>query len=117
MLADGFFEWKGARGSKTPNRIKRVDDEPFAFAGLWETWSSNGDMRETVTIITTEPNKVMEPIHNRMPVILEQNEEEAWIEEEDRVSFKQFSINIRVSRQIRTRLRRRLTIRGTTHLR
>jgi len=53
VLADGFYEWKGARGSKQPYRIERVDDEPFASAGLWETWGSNGDTRETVTIITT----------------------------------------------------------------
>jgi putative SOS response-associated peptidase YedK len=83
VLADGFYEWKGTRGSKQPYRIERVNDEPFAFAGLWETWSSNGDSLETVTIITTEPNSVMEPIHDRMPVMLEQDEEEAWLKGED----------------------------------
>lgn len=54
VLADGFYEWKGERGQKQPYRIERTDDEPFAFAGLWERWGSIGDVRETVTINTTE---------------------------------------------------------------
>jgi putative SOS response-associated peptidase YedK len=63
--------------------LDTVDDELFAFAGRRETWGSNGDTRGTVTIITTEPNSVMEPIHDRMPVMLEQAEKAAWLEEED----------------------------------
>lgn len=78
VLADGFYEWKGSRGAKTPYRIERGDDEAFAFAGLWETWSSNGDELETVTIITTESNDLMESIHDRMPVILDESDERRW---------------------------------------
>jgi len=85
VLADGFYEWKGDRGSKTPYRIERVDDEPFAFAGLWETW---GEDLQTVTIITTEPNAVMEPIHDRMPVLLERDNEPAWLAEDNREARK-----------------------------
>jgi len=83
VLADGFYEWQGDRSPKRPYRIRRADDEPFAFAGLWESWSDNGDELETVTIITTEANDVVEPIHERMPVMLEADEEEVWLEAED----------------------------------
>jgi putative SOS response-associated peptidase YedK len=83
VLADGFYEWQGQRGPKQPYRIERVDDEPFAFAGLWESWSSNGDQLDTVTIITTGPNAVMEPIHDRMPVMLEPEDEDRWLQADD----------------------------------
>ena len=85
VLADGFYEWKGSRGNKQPYRIERADDGPFAFAGLWETWGGNGDgdELETVTIITTKPNDLMEPIHDRMPVILDKPDERRWLEEDD----------------------------------
>ncbi|WP_435181438.1 SOS response-associated peptidase [Halorussus sp. AFM4] len=84
ILADGFYEWKGQHGSKQPYRITRVDDQPFAFAGLWETWGeSQEDVRETVTIITTDANDVVEPIHDRMPVMLERSDEETWLTADD----------------------------------
>lgn len=83
VLADGFYEWKGDRGSKAPYRIEREDNEPFAFAGLWETWSDNGDSIQTCTILTTEPNETVAPIHDRMPVILEPDEEDIWLGDED----------------------------------
>ena len=79
VLADGFYEWKGNRGSKQPYRIVREDQEPFAFAGLWNRWESNGDTLETVTILTTEPNEVVEPIHDRMPVMLDGEDERMWL--------------------------------------
>ncbi|WP_232700567.1 SOS response-associated peptidase [Halobacterium wangiae] len=81
VIADGFYEWQGARGRKQPYRIVREDREPFAFAGLWSQWepASGNSLRETVTILTTEPNAVLEPIHDRMPVMLEPTEETAWL--------------------------------------
>lgn len=84
LPADGFYEWKGSRGSKQPYRIERVDREPYAYAGLWETWTaSTGDVRVTCTILTTEANEVVGEIHDRMPVMLEPDEEETWLDADD----------------------------------
>lgn len=91
VLADGFYEWKKGQGKgrKTPMRIVRPDREPFAFAGLWETWKGQaGQPLHTFTIITTEANSMMKDIHDRMPVILEPGEEPLWLGEE-KVSVEQ----------------------------
>lgn len=89
ILADGFYEWKGQRGSKQPYRITRSDDQPFAFAGLWGSWADpNGGVRQTVTIITTDANAVVERIHDRMPVILEQDDEATWLETDDEAELQ-----------------------------
>lgn len=79
--ADGFFEWKGRRGSKQPYRIERVDREPYAYAGLWESWSPPEDEepRVTCTILTTDANDVVSEVHDRMPVILEPDQEATWL--------------------------------------
>jgi putative SOS response-associated peptidase YedK len=79
--ADGFYEWrKNEDGSKTPVHIGLKDGEPFAFAGLWDTWKTpSGDWLKTCTIITTEPNELMSKIHNRMPVILTRESEREWM--------------------------------------
>ena len=82
VLADGFYEWKGQRGSKQPYRITRPDDRPFAMAGLWETWGDDGE-RETVTIITTEANETVADVHDRMPVILDESDEDTWLTASD----------------------------------
>lgn len=81
VLADGFYEWGGERGHKQPFRVTRTDEEPFAMAGLWDVWGTNGEERETVTIITTDANETIAPIHDRMPVILEPGEETSWLED------------------------------------
>jgi len=86
VLADGFYEWKTeiGRKSKTPMYIKLASGEPFAFAGLWETWQSpDGSQVQSCTIITTEPNDLIRPIHNRMPVILPAEAHAAWLEQGD----------------------------------
>ena len=72
ILTDGFYEWKKLDEGKQPYFIHMKDDEPFAFAGLWESWHNPDDGEEVISssIITTDANKLMEPIHNRMPVIL-----------------------------------------------
>lgn len=88
VIADGFYEWKGERGSKQPYRVEHIDKELFAYAGLWETWNDNGDSRETLTIITTEANEVVKPIHDRMPVMLEPDEEDRWLEADDSDELK-----------------------------
>ncbi|WP_135824876.1 SOS response-associated peptidase [Halorussus ruber] len=81
VLADGFYDWKPTPTGKQPYRIERVDREPFAFAGLWEPETDNRNA--TFTIVTTEPNDVVEPIHHRMPVMLDSEEERYWLRESD----------------------------------
>jgi putative SOS response-associated peptidase YedK len=81
--ADGFFEWQQNPGgkSKTPMYIRLKSGQPFAFAGLWENWNApDGSHILSCTIITTTPNDLMEPIHNRMPVILPASAYTQWLE-------------------------------------
>ena len=80
VIADGFYEWMKVGRRKVPMRITIGSGEPFGFAGLWEMWRSpDGEIVHSCTIITTEPNAVMEPIHNRMPVILPREAEGLWL--------------------------------------
>jgi len=82
ILADGFYEWRRnpQGGGKTPMYIHLKSHQPFAFAGLWETWTSpEDDMILSCTIITTEPNDFMAFIHNRMPVILPREAYAQWL--------------------------------------
>jgi putative SOS response-associated peptidase YedK len=83
ILADGFYEWKGSEGKKvkTPFFIHMKDRKPFAFAGLWDSWSSpDGSLVKSCTIITTEPNELTGIIHNRMPVILHPRDYAKWLD-------------------------------------
>ena len=81
VVADGFYEWKAEGKKKTPMFIALSSREPFGFAGLWETWKSpNGEAIHSCTIITTTPNRLMESIHNRMPVILLRDAEAVWLD-------------------------------------
>ena len=84
ILSDGFYEWRAEPGSKTktPFYIRLKSEKPFAFAGLWEAWSPNidDDPLLSCTIITTSPNALMETIHRRMPVILEPDGYEQWLD-------------------------------------
>jgi putative SOS response-associated peptidase YedK len=71
--ADGFYEWRKEPDgkTKTPMYVRRRDGEPFAFAGLWDVWHTpDGSVVPSCTVITTGPNELMAPIHDRMPVIL-----------------------------------------------
>lgn len=81
VLSSGFYEWKevGA-GPKEPYRIYRQDDPAFAMAGLWEETTVDEGTVRSVTILTTEPSDVVEPIHDRMPVVLPREAESAWLE-------------------------------------
>ena len=82
ILANGFYEWKREGKSKTPMYIQMKDGRPFAFAGLWEAWKSPDDREawiKSCTIITTEPNALMEKIHDRMPVILPLKAYDLWL--------------------------------------
>jgi putative SOS response-associated peptidase YedK len=83
ILADGFYEWQalGDKKSKTPYFIHMKDRQPFAMAGLWDTWeSADGSSIKTCTIITTGPNELMETIHDRMPVILHPRDYAKWLD-------------------------------------
>ena len=82
VLADGFYEWKKEAGSKTPMRIGLKDWELFGFAGLWESWrdKESGQEVRSCTVITCPPNELIAPIHDRMPVILPERAEAAWLD-------------------------------------
>ena len=81
VLADGFYEWQRIGNAKRPMRIVISSGEQFAFAGLWDTWRDpNGEAVWSCTIITTEANDVLRPIHNRMPVILPREMESFWLD-------------------------------------
>jgi putative SOS response-associated peptidase YedK len=83
VLADGFYEWQRQEGKKQPFYICLTDRAPFAFAGLWEHWSGpNGEALDSCTILTTEPNELLRPIHNRMPVLLEPSNYNLWLDPE-----------------------------------
>jgi putative SOS response-associated peptidase YedK len=84
--ADGFYEWKAPpdapkKTPKQPMYIRMKDGRPFAFAGLWEVWHDPGGSKVvSCTIITTEPNELMRPIHNRMPAILRPEAYDQWLQ-------------------------------------
>jgi len=79
--ANGFYEWRGREGRKHPYYFRLRDEELFAFAGLWDHWDSPDESFDSCTIITTGANEIMKPIHSRMPVILDPNDYDAWLEE------------------------------------
>lgn len=82
VLADGFYEWRKTPDGKQPHYIKMSDGSPFTFAGLWETWRGGEDELRTCTILTTEANELMKPIHHRMPVILGSANHAAWLDQD-----------------------------------
>ena len=80
VLADGYYEWQKTPAGKRPYRIIMKSGEPFAMAGLWETWKDpQGNVVPSCTIITTAANDLLSPIHDRMPVILHRESEEMWL--------------------------------------
>ena len=80
VVADGFFEWKKTGVTKQPYYIRLNDDKPFAFAGLSEHWHRGDQIIDSCTIITTEANKLMADIHDRMPAILSPDDYDLWLE-------------------------------------
>ena len=84
IIADGFYEWKKAAkkgDKKQPYYIQMADRSLFGMAGLWEVWESgDGSYLESCTILTTEPNELMKPIHNRMPVIVNSQDYDLWLD-------------------------------------
>ena len=84
--ADGFYEWKQLDGKvKQPFFIGLRKDDPFAFAGLWEHWTGpNGTAVESCTIITTDANERLAELHNRMPVILHEDDYDRWLDPQNK---------------------------------
>jgi len=80
--ADGFYEWQRDGKRKVPIWIHFKNKEPFVFAGLWDTWrgANSADVLNSFTIITTEPNALLRPIHDRMPVIYDLEMGWGWLE-------------------------------------
>ncbi len=82
VAADGFYEWKPIDGNKQPYWIGLQDRRPLAFAGLWEHWDARdgSDTVESCTIVTTDADTVVRPLHERMPVILRPEDYDAWLD-------------------------------------
>src|SRR2546426_3402586 len=80
--ADGFYEWKKLEGAKhkRPYLFRMKGDKPFAFAGLWDTWGRGGEKLESFTILTTSPNELVAPVHDRMPVIVAAADFDRWLD-------------------------------------
>jgi putative SOS response-associated peptidase YedK len=77
--ATGFYEWSQKDGQKTPHHIRLAHDELFAFAGLWDHWSREGTGFDSCSIIVTGANHAMQPVHDRMPVILNPAQYNTWL--------------------------------------
>jgi putative SOS response-associated peptidase YedK len=82
ILADGFYEWRKEGEQKTPYLISLADGSPFAFAGLWEDWSSkeNDESIQSTAIITTVANEFLAQIHHRMPIVLQPDNATRWLQ-------------------------------------
>ncbi|HEX5139697.1 MAG TPA: SOS response-associated peptidase [Dehalococcoidia bacterium] len=82
--ADGFYEWIGTGSTKQPVWFHRDDGKLILFAGLYESWQPKPEeWQRTFTIITTEPNGVVAPVHNRMPVVLDDAAIDAWLDPQE----------------------------------
>lgn len=80
VCADGFYEWKPTKQGKQPYHIRLIGGEPFALAGLWEHWEGDGQTIDSCTVIVTDANELVNPIHDRMPVILSADDYDQWLD-------------------------------------
>ncbi|MCI0437254.1 MAG: SOS response-associated peptidase [Gemmatimonadetes bacterium] len=81
VIADGFYEWVREGRARRPWRFVLPDRRPFAFAGLWDRWESpEGEALYTCTIVTTEANRTVAQVHDRMPVMLGRSRRDAWLD-------------------------------------
>jgi putative SOS response-associated peptidase YedK len=82
VLADGYYEWQKVGKNKQPYLIRMRDERPFGMAGLWEHWSGDGSSSlETCTILTTAANQCTRLLHDRMPVLLDDDDWDLWLDE------------------------------------
>ena len=80
--ADAFYEWQATDAGKQPYAVARADGQPMVLAGLWEGWrGADGSVMRTFTIVTTNANTILRPLHERMPVILEPVDWPTWLGE------------------------------------
>jgi putative SOS response-associated peptidase YedK len=92
--ATGFYEWRKTENGKQAYHICREDRRLFAFAGLWEHWEQGDRQLYTCTIVTTTANTLMQPIHDRMPVIIGAEQYRAWLDQrQTRQSLDQLLAN------------------------
>lgn len=83
IVADGFYEWRREGRVKIPVFIRLKSGRPFAFAGIYNNWTSpEGKEITTTTIITTKANELLESVHDRMPVITPENRQDLWLDPE-----------------------------------
>lgn len=81
VVADGFYEWKREGKRRQPFFIRMANDRPFGFAGLWESWEGpDHSALETCTLLTTDANSVVRPVHDRMPVIIGPEDYDQWLD-------------------------------------
>lgn len=80
VVADGFYEWQKTDGKKQPYFVQMKDHRPFGIAGLWERWDKQGEPIESCTLLTTDANELMMPIHERMPVIIPPDQFDIWLD-------------------------------------
>jgi putative SOS response-associated peptidase YedK len=103
--ADGFYEWEHVGKEKLPWQFRMKDGKPFAFAGVWESWKNpTGDLIDSVAILTTLPNRICQPIHDRMPVMLARDAHQRWLSEMDAAGltdlFTPFDAELMVSERV-----------------
>lgn len=82
--ADGFYEWRKPGARKQPYFVRMADGKPFAIAGLWERWEGPDGAIASCAVLTTDPNDLLAPIHDRMPVILSPGDYDRWLDPESR---------------------------------
>jgi putative SOS response-associated peptidase YedK len=81
VAVDGFYEWQTVEGQKQPYYFHLMSGEPLAFAGLWDSWTNpDGEPLQTCTLLTTQGNSLISPIHDRMPVILSPEDYDLWLD-------------------------------------
>ena len=91
--ADGFYEWKAEGRVKQPYHFSMKNGAPFALGGVWESWRApNGDILRTCCLITTEPNAIMTPVHDRMPVIVSPDDYAQWLTGEAQALVRPYPI-------------------------
>jgi putative SOS response-associated peptidase YedK len=80
MVACGFYEWTGPKGRRKPVAYRMKDGAPFAFAAVWDCWRGGGEPLYTCALLTTTPNDLVKPVHDRMPVILRAEAYGPWLD-------------------------------------
>ena len=78
--ADGFYEWEDMADGKQPWHFRRPDRKPFAFAGIWDVWKGAEKPLYSCAILTTTPNDIVRPLHDRMPVVIDRDQYSTWLD-------------------------------------